>query len=226
VRLAKDTQINTKIDDAKCVEGVSPNLGIDGVIIPIVASSVLINCAYSRSLTRTNSRSSLIHRSRLHVKPKEAVVHTQHSEVSRLSPNLFSAEEVAKGIGADLKTVTDLLEVGAINRAVFGGGQFSKYELQRAALVFELVKFGLSPSCAKDVIRNMEYDLQLTWARIPSSFKAYAILIPTGRKWLVSWCWKTSTEKIDPLQVEGAMILPVSAILGRIANETKQARGH
>ena len=101
---------------------------------------------------------------RLHVRPKEAVIQTQHAEVSRLSPNLFSADEVAKGIGADLNTVTDLLEVGAINRAVLGGGHFSKNELLRAALVFELVKFGLSPSCAKDVIKEMEYDLQQIWA--------------------------------------------------------------
>ena len=96
----------------------------------------------------------------------------QHTEVSRQSPNLFSAEEVAKTIGADLKTVTDWLEVGAIDRAVFGGGHFSRYELHRAALVLELVKFGLSPSSAKDVIRDMEYDLQQIWARSPSSFKA------------------------------------------------------
>jgi len=47
-------------------------------------------------------------------------VQAQHTEVSRQSPNLFSAEEVAKTIGADLKTVTDWLEVGAIDRAVFG----------------------------------------------------------------------------------------------------------
>jgi hypothetical protein len=105
-------------------------------------------------------------------KPKEAVVQAQHTEVSRQSPNLFSAEEVAKTIGADLKTVTDWLEVGAIDRAVFGGGHFSRYELHRAALVLELVKFGLSPSSAKDVIRDMEYDLQQVWARSPSSFKA------------------------------------------------------
>ena len=63
-----------------------------------------------------------------------------HTEISRESHNLFSAEEVAETIGADLKTVNEWLEVGAIDRAIFGGGQFSKYELHRAALVFELVK--------------------------------------------------------------------------------------
>ena len=46
--------------------------------------------------------------------------------VPRQSGNLFSAEEVAKTIGADPKTVSKWLEVGAIDRAVFGGGQFSK----------------------------------------------------------------------------------------------------
>jgi hypothetical protein len=73
-------------------------------------------------------------------------VQDQHTEVSRRSLNLFSVTEVAARIGADLETVTDWIEVGAIDRAVFGGGRFSKNELLRAALVFELVKFGLSPS--------------------------------------------------------------------------------
>ena len=149
-----------------------------------------------------------------------------HTEISRQSHNLFSAEEVAETIGADPETVNEWLEVGAIDRAIFGGGQFSKYELHRAALVFELVKFGLSPSCAKDVIREMEYDLQQIWERIPSHFKAYVIIIPTSRKWLISWCWKSSTEKIDPLQMEDHIILPVSDVLARVTTETKQVRGH
>jgi hypothetical protein len=145
---------------------------------------------------------------------------------TRESHNLFSAEEVAETIGADLETVNEWLEVGAIDRAIFGGGQFSKYELHRAALVFELVKFGLSPSCAKDLIREMEYDLQQIWSRIPSSFKAYLILIPTRRKWLVSWLWKPSTEAIDRLPVQDHIILPVSDILARVTDETRQVRGH
>jgi hypothetical protein len=148
------------------------------------------------------------------------------TEISRESHNLFSAEEVAETIGADLETVNEWLEVGAIDRAIFGGGQFSKYELHRAALVFELVKFGLSPSCAKDLIREMEYDLQQIWSRIPSSFKAYLILIPTRRKWLVSWLWKPSTEAIDRLPVQDHIILPVSDILARVTDETRQVREH
>ena len=149
-----------------------------------------------------------------------------HTEISRESHNLFSAEEVAETIGADLETVNEWLEVGAIDRAIFGGGQFSKYELHRAALVFELVKFGLSPSCAKDVIREMEYDLQQVWRKMPSHFKAYAIIIPTSREWLVSWCWKSSTETIDPLAMDDHIILPVSDILARVTTETKQVREH
>jgi hypothetical protein len=89
-------------------------------------------------------------------------MHT-HTEISRQGPNLFSAEQVAKTIGADLETVNEWLEVGAIDRAVFGGGQFSENELLRAALVFELVKCGLSPPCAKDAIREMEYELHQIW---------------------------------------------------------------
>jgi hypothetical protein len=149
------------------------------------------------------------------------VVQTQHVEISPQSPNLFSVEEVAEAMGADLKTVNKWLQVGAIDRAVFGGGQFSKYELHRAALVFELVKFGLSPSSAKDSIREMEYDLQRVWERIPSRFKAYAILIPTNRKWLLSWCWTTSTAKIDPIRVEGHIVLPVSDIFTRVEHSGK-----
>jgi hypothetical protein len=148
------------------------------------------------------------------------------TEISRESHNLFSAEEVAETIGADLETVNEWLEVGAIDRAIFGGGQFSKYELHRAALVFELVKFGLSPSCAKDLSREMEYDLQQIWSRIPSSFKAYLILIPTRRKWLVTWLWKPSTEAIDRLPVQDHIILPVSDILARVTDETRQVREH
>ena len=148
-----------------------------------------------------------------------------HTEISRQRPNLFSAEQVAKTIGADLDTINDWLEVGAIDRAVFGGGQFSRYELDRAALVFELVKFGLSPSCAREIVREMEYDLQQVWTRIPSYFKAYALVIPTRRKWLVCWCWKKSSEQIDLPPLKDHIVLPVSDTLARITNETNQ-RGH
>lgn len=149
-----------------------------------------------------------------------------HTAISHQSPNLFSAEQVAKTIGADLETVNEWLGVGAIDRAVFGGGQFSKYEIHRAALVFELVKFGISPPYAKEIIREMEYDLQQIWERIPSHFKAYAIVIPTSRKWLVSWCWKKSSEQIDPLPAEDHIVLPVSDTVARIAKKAKQFRGH
>ena len=150
----------------------------------------------------------------------------QHTEVSRRSPNLFSVPEVAARIGADLETVTDWLAIGAIDRAVFGGGRFSKNELLRAGLVFELVKFGLSPSRARDIVREMEYDLQLIWEGIPRHFKAYAIIIPTNRKWLVSWCWTRPAAEIDPFTVEDQIILPVSDMLDRVTDETKQVSQH
>ena len=146
-----------------------------------------------------------------------------HTEISRQSANLFSAEQVAKTIGADLETINEWLDVGAVDRAVFGGGRLSRYELHRVALVFELVKLGFSPSCARDIVREMEYDLQLVWTRIPSDFKAYAIIIPAGRKWLVSWCWKKSSEQqIDLFPMKGCIVLPVSDTLTRITNETKR----
>jgi hypothetical protein len=157
---------------------------------------------------------------------KEAVVQDQHTEASRRSLNLFSLTEVAARIGADLETVTDWVQIGAIDRAVFGGGRFSKNELLRAALVFELVKFGLSPSCARDIVREMEYDLQQIWEGIARHFKAYAILIPTNRKWLISWCWMRPAVELDLFPEEDQIILPVSDILGRVTDETKQVRHH
>ena len=100
----------------------------------------------------------------------------QRTEISRRSPHLFSATEVAEFIGADLETINEWLEVGAIDRAVFGGGRFSKYELQRAALTFEIVKLGLAPACARDVVWEMEYDLQQIWGEtISKQYQAYAI---------------------------------------------------
>ena len=150
-----------------------------------------------------------------------------HTEISHRSSNLFSATEVAETIGTDLETINEWLEVGAIDRALFGGGRFSKYELQRAALTFEMVKLGLAPSRARDVVWEMEYDLQQIWgATVSNHYKAYAILIPNKQnKWLVFWCWKVSTEEID-LSPQSYIILPVSDILARVTNETEQAPQH
>jgi hypothetical protein len=150
-----------------------------------------------------------------------------NTEISHRSSNLFSAIEVAETIGTDLETINEWLEVGAIDRAVFGGGRFSKYELQRAALTFEMVKLGLAPSRARGIVWEMEYDLQEIWAgTISNQYKAYAILIPNKQnKWLLVWCWKVSTEEIDP-SPQSYIILPVSDILARVTNETEQARQH
>jgi hypothetical protein len=70
-----------------------------------------------------------------------------HTEISRQNPKLLSAEQVAKAVGTDLETINEWLDVGAVDRAVFGGGRFLRYELHRVALVFELVKFGFSMTC-------------------------------------------------------------------------------
>jgi hypothetical protein len=72
-------------------------------------------------------------------------------------------------------------------------------------------------ACARDIVREMEYDLQLVWTTIPSHFKAYAIIIPAGRKWLVSWCWKKSSD-----QMESHIVLRVSDALTHVTNETKR----
>ena len=160
--------------------------------------------------------------------PKEAIVQPiQPTGLSRQSTNLFSATEVAETIGADLETINTWLQVGAIDRAVFGGGRFSKYELQRAALTFELVKLGLSPCSARDVVWEMEYDLQQVWAgTISNQYRAYAVIIPNKQKrWLVIWYWKVSTEEINP-SPQSHIILPISDILARVTNDTEQARQH
>jgi hypothetical protein len=125
-----------------------------------------------------------------------------------------------------LETVTDWVEVGAIDRTVFGGGRFSKKRTLRAALIFELVKFGVSPPSARDIVREMEYDLQQIWGEIPRLFKAHAIVISTNKKWLVSWCWMRPAKEIDPFLLEDEIILPVSDILDRVTDETKQVRQH
>ena len=150
-----------------------------------------------------------------------------HTEISHRGPNLFSATEVAETIGTDLETINQWLEVGAIDRAVFGGGRFSKYELQRAALTFEMVKLGLAPSRARSIVWEMEYDLQEIWAgAISNQYKAYALVIPNKQnKWLVFWCWSASKEEIEP-PAPGHIILPVSDILARVTNETELARQH
>jgi hypothetical protein len=151
----------------------------------------------------------------------------QHNDVSRESRNLFTATEVAAAIGADLETINEWMEVGAIDRTVFGGGQFSKYELQRAALTFQLVKLGLPPSSAKNVVWDMEDDLQQIWGEaISNRYKAYAIVIPNkGGKRLVFWCWMASKERIGST-AQGHIVLPVSDILARVTDQTKQASQH
>ena len=96
-------------------------------------------------------------RIRLYAKRTRPIVQP-NTEISRRTSKLFSATEVAETIGSDLETINEWLEVGAIDRALFGGGRFSKYALQRAALTFEMVKLGLAPSRARGIVWEMEYD--------------------------------------------------------------------
>ena len=97
--------------------------------------------------------------------------------------------------------------------------------MQRAALIFELVKLGLTPSSARDVIREVEDDLQQIWREaVANNYKAYAIVIPNKRKQkLVFWCWKASTEQIA-VPARDQIILPVTEILARVIDRTKQLR--
>ena len=77
-----------------------------------------------------------------------------HTEISRQSANLFSAEQVAETIGTDLETINKWLDVGAIDRTIFSGGRFSKYELQRAALTFEGETWTCSVQCKRCRLGN------------------------------------------------------------------------
>jgi NAD(P)-dependent dehydrogenase (short-subunit alcohol dehydrogenase family) len=77
----------------------------------------------------------------------------------------------------------------------------------------KMVKLGLAPSRARDVVWEMEYDLQQIWgATVSNHYKAYAILIPNKQnKWLVFWCWTASKDEIEP-PAPGQIILPVVLI--------------
>ena len=144
----------------------------------------------------------------------------QHTEISRQSSKpLQCTRGCSNNWPSHSFMVSRSAEIGAIDRAVFvGGGRFSKYELQRAALILELVKLGLAPSCAGTVVWEMEYDLQQIWGEaISKQYKAHAIVIPNKqKKMVVFWCWKTSTQEIKP-STRGDIILPVSDILARVA---------
>src|SRR5262249_37569721 len=132
------------------------------------------------------SKAQISSRIRLYAKRTRHIVQP-NTEISHRNSNLFSATEVAETIGTDLETINGWLEVGAIDRAVFGGGRFSIYELQRAALTFEMVKLGLAPSRA----RTSSVKWSMICNKFGNHYKAYAILIPKKQnKWLVFWCWK------------------------------------
>ena len=60
---------------------------------------------------------------RIYAKRSRPIVQP-NTEISHRNSNLFSATEVAETIGTDLETINEWLEVGAIDRAVFGAGRF------------------------------------------------------------------------------------------------------
>src|SRR5262249_25869981 len=60
---------------------------------------------------------------RLYAKRSRPIVQP-NTEISHRTSNLFSAIEVAETIGTDLETINEWLEVGAIDRWLFGGGRF------------------------------------------------------------------------------------------------------
>jgi hypothetical protein len=73
----------------------------------------------------------------------------------------------------------------------------------------------------------MEDDLQQIWGKaISDRYKAYAIVVRNKqKKRLIFWCWKASVEKIASSPQEH-IILPVSDILARVTDQTRQVAQH
>ena len=96
-----------------------------------------------------------------------------------------SAAELAEIIGTDLETVNNWIRRGIITRTPIGrrplrNRLFSKEEVYKTALKNELVKLGISPSPASDVVNTLWKD----WdgKEPPDNRKLYAVVLPKQRK--------------------------------------------
>jgi hypothetical protein len=94
----------------------------------------------------------------------------------------------------DLETINNWIRRGIISRTPIGGrGQlrnrlFSTDEVYKTALTSELVKLGIAPSSAHEVVNALwkEWDRK----NLPEGGKFYAVLFPTDDKWMVAMCWQ------------------------------------
>ena len=102
-----------------------------------------------------------------------------------------SAAELAEIIGADLETVNNWIRRGIITRTPIGRPRlrnrlFSKEEVYKTALKQELVRLGISPSSASEVVNAFWKD----WDKRdpPGNRKLYAVILPSNGKLTVALC--------------------------------------
>jgi hypothetical protein len=108
-----------------------------------------------------------------------------------LVPNavVVAAAELAQVIGTDLATINNWIRRGIIGRTSIGGRQvksrlFSKEEVYKTALKYELVKLGIQASPASEAVNTLWRD----WDKkdLPRKAKLYAIVLPGKGKLTVA----------------------------------------
>ena len=109
------------------------------------------------------------------------------------SDALLSAAELGDLIGADADTIKNWIRRGIIQRTTIGGRNlrtrlFTTEEVYKTAFKNELVKLGIQPSSANDAVE----ELWKAWDRKAEDDKRkrYAVLFPTGSRWIVELCWQ------------------------------------
>jgi hypothetical protein len=126
--------------------------------------------------------------------PWEGWTHMPTPTKAEVDPNtLVSSAELAEIVGMDLETINNWIRRGIISRTPIGGRQlrnrlFSTDEVYKTALTSELVKLGIAPSSAHEVVNALwkEWDRK----NLPEGGKFYAVLFPTDDKWMVAMCWQ------------------------------------
>jgi hypothetical protein len=144
-----------------------------------------------------------------------------------------SAAELAEIIGTDLETVNNWIRRGIINRTPIGqrplrNRLFSKDEVYKAALKNELVKLGIAPSPASDVVNTLWKDHDGKGP--PEKHNLYAVVLPKNGKLAVALCtrkksggplykYKLGASRDSKSMVEMDLpqqafaVLPISAVL-------------
>ena len=144
-----------------------------------------------------------------------------------------NAAELAEIIGNDLETVNNWIRRGIINRTPIGqrplrNRLFSKEEVYKAALKNELVKLGIPPSPASDVVNTLWKDWD---GREPAGkHNLYAVVLQRNGKLVVALCTQKKSGgplykyKLGPsrgaksmvemdLPQQAFAVLPISAVL-------------